>query len=125
MVMGYAFSSREVVSPTKTIIWNKERLMRFSGGSLRPEPLLYVNLAAVKVKVKFKVTLRLTISQSVSLGVEPHLGIMTRYLLLFMALLLWGVLSNERTGLSFVYAAGSCQRSYLATSADITLINSS
>jgi hypothetical protein len=32
---------------------------------------------------KIKVTLRLTISQSVSLGVEPHLGFMTRYLLLF------------------------------------------
>jgi hypothetical protein len=31
----------------------------------------------------FLITLRLTISQSVSLGVEPHLGIMTRYLLLF------------------------------------------
>jgi hypothetical protein len=30
-----------------------------------------------------KVTLRLTVSQSVSLGVEPHLGLMTRYLLLF------------------------------------------
>jgi hypothetical protein len=33
--------------------------------------------------VKVTVTLRLTVSQSVSLGVEPHLGIMTRYLLLF------------------------------------------
>jgi hypothetical protein len=32
--------------------------------------------------VKVKVTLRLTVSQSVSLGVEPHLGPMTRYLLL-------------------------------------------
>jgi hypothetical protein len=30
-----------------------------------------------------EVTLRLTVSQSVSLGVEPHLGLMTRYLLLF------------------------------------------
>jgi hypothetical protein len=30
-----------------------------------------------------KVTLRLTVSQSVSLGAEPHLGLMTRYLLLF------------------------------------------
>jgi hypothetical protein len=30
-----------------------------------------------------KVTLRLTISQSLSHGVEPHLGLMTRYLLLF------------------------------------------
>jgi hypothetical protein len=33
-----------------------------------------------KVKVKVKVKLPLTVSQSVSLGVEPHLGIMTRYL---------------------------------------------
>jgi hypothetical protein len=30
-----------------------------------------------------QVPLRLTVSQSVSLGVEPHLGLMTRYLLLF------------------------------------------
>jgi hypothetical protein len=35
------------------------------------------------IKVKVKVTLRLTVSQSVSLGVEPHLGLVTRYLLLF------------------------------------------
>jgi hypothetical protein len=34
-------------------------------------------------QVKVKVTLRLTVSQSLSLGVEPHLGLMTRYLLLF------------------------------------------
>jgi hypothetical protein len=34
-------------------------------------------------EVKVKVTLRLTVSQSVSLGVEPHLGLLTRYLLLF------------------------------------------
>jgi hypothetical protein len=32
---------------------------------------------------KVKVTLRLTVSQSVSLGVKPHLGLMTRYLLHF------------------------------------------
>jgi hypothetical protein len=31
-------------------------------------------------QVKVKVTLRLTVSHSVSLGVEPHLGLMTRYL---------------------------------------------
>jgi hypothetical protein len=35
------------------------------------------------VKVKVKVTLRLMVGQSVSLGVEPHLGLMTRYILLF------------------------------------------
>jgi catechol 2,3-dioxygenase-like lactoylglutathione lyase family enzyme len=35
------------------------------------------------MKVKVKVTLRLTVSQSVSFGVETHLELMTRYLLLF------------------------------------------
>jgi hypothetical protein len=35
------------------------------------------------LQVKVKVTLRLTVSQSVSLGVESHLGLMTRYVLLF------------------------------------------
>jgi hypothetical protein len=62
---------------------------------------------------KVKVTLQLTVSQSVSLGVQPHLGLMTRYLLLFDSydLLLWGVLSDERIGLSFVYAAGPHQHS--------------
>jgi hypothetical protein len=33
--------------------------------------------------IKVKVTLRMTVSQSVSLGVELHLGLMTRYFLLF------------------------------------------
>jgi hypothetical protein len=32
---------------------------------------------------KIKVTLRVTVSQSVSFGVKPHLDLMTRYLLLF------------------------------------------
>jgi hypothetical protein len=41
------------------------------------------NRSTRKVKGKVRVTLRLTVSQSVSLGVEPHLGLMTRYLLLF------------------------------------------
>jgi hypothetical protein len=34
-------------------------------------------------QVQLKVTLRLMVSQSLSLGVEPHLGLMTRYLLPF------------------------------------------
>jgi hypothetical protein len=63
--------------------------------------------------LKDKVTLRLAVCQSVSLSVEPHLGLMTRYLLLFdsYGLDLWGALSNERTGLSFLYAACPRQRS--------------
>jgi hypothetical protein len=44
-----------------------------------------------KPALKVKVTLRLTVGQSVSLGVELHLGLMTRYLLLF-----------DRYGLVFV-----------------------
>jgi hypothetical protein len=76
----------------------------------------WAHLKAVFLKslpVKVKVTLRLKASQSVSLGVEPQLGLMTRYLLLFdsYGLVLWGTLSDERTGVSFVYAAGPRQRS--------------
>jgi hypothetical protein len=54
-----------------------------------------------------------TDGQSVSLVVEPHVGITTRYLLLFDSngRVLWGALSDERTGLSFVYAVGPRQRS--------------
>jgi hypothetical protein len=45
-----------------------------------------------------------TDGQSVSLGVVPHC-------LTFTVLFFWGALSRERTGLSFVHAAGPCQRS--------------
>jgi hypothetical protein len=62
----------------------------------------------VKLKVKVRVTLRLTVGQSVSLGVEPRLGLMTRYLLLFDS---YGLVS-ERAALSFVYAAGPRQPSH-------------
>ena len=54
---------------------------------------------------KVKVTLRLTVSQSVCLGVEPRLGLMTRFFFLYMkvtVLFIWGALSDERSGLSFV-----------------------
>jgi hypothetical protein len=46
--------------------------------------------------VEVTVTLRLTVSQSVSLGAQPHLGLMTRYLLLFDSynLVSVGVLSD-------------------------------
>jgi hypothetical protein len=49
-----------------------------------------------------------SVNQTVSL-----LGLMTRYLFPFDSydIFLWGVFSDERTGLSFVYAAGNFQRS--------------
>jgi hypothetical protein len=44
----------------------------------------------------------------------PHLGLMTRYLLLFDSYsLVFGPLSNERLGPSFIYTAGPHQRSFL------------
>jgi hypothetical protein len=53
---------------------------------------------------RVRVTLRLTFSQSVCLGVEPRLGLMTRYLfwMKVTVLSIWGALSDERSGLSFV-----------------------
>jgi hypothetical protein len=42
-----------------------------------------LHLTTLLLLVKVKVTLRLLVSQSVRLGVEPHLGLVTRYLLLF------------------------------------------
>jgi hypothetical protein len=86
-----------------------------SAGFLSPPCKL--SSLSVSVKVKVKVTLRLTVGQSVSLGVEPHPGLMTRDLLLFDSydLVLWGggALSDESTGLSFVYAAGPFQLVFL------------
>jgi hypothetical protein len=71
-------------------------------------------MSRIKFKFKVKVILRLTVSQSVSFCVEPHLGLMTRYFLLFgsYGLFLWGALSDERTGLSFTIAADPRQRSH-------------
>jgi hypothetical protein len=52
-----------------------------------------------------KVTLRVTVSQPVGLGVEPHLGLMTRYLLLFdsYGLVFWGALSLTRGRVCLLY----------------------
>jgi hypothetical protein len=62
----------------------------------------------VDLSVKVKVALRLTISQSLCLGVEHTLGLVTRYYFLskgfclkVAVLALWGAHSDERTGLQF------------------------
>jgi hypothetical protein len=64
-------------------------------------------LPAFGLQVKVKVNLQLTVSQSVCLGVEPHLGLTTKYFFIYLLLKLrscqfWAALSDERTGLSFV-----------------------
>jgi hypothetical protein len=53
-----------------------------------------------------------TDGKSISLGVEAHLRLMTRYLLLFNSygLVFCEALSDEKTGLSFVYVTGPRQR---------------
>jgi hypothetical protein len=73
--------------------------------------LLLKDLNRLK-SVQVKVTLRLTVSQSVSLGIEPHLGPTTRYLFLSYSYVLVSVgrpLWWEDG--SFVFATGPCQRS--------------
>jgi hypothetical protein len=59
-----------------------------------------------------KVTLRLTVSQQVLVS-SPMWGPWPDiyYSLIVMDLFFWGALSDGRTGLSFVYAAGPRQRS--------------
>jgi hypothetical protein len=71
------------------------------------------SLLCLSVLSQVKVTLRLTVSQSVSLDIEPHLGPMTRYLFLSDSYVLVSVghpLWRE-DGSVFSCAAGSCQRS--------------
>jgi hypothetical protein len=69
------------------VVCVSEKSVHISGRVISHQPPTL--LAAVpifslnQVKVKVKFTLRLTVSQSVSLTVEPHLELMTRYLLLF------------------------------------------
>jgi hypothetical protein len=57
-----------------------------------------------RLHTEAEITLRPTVSQSVRLGVEPTVGLTTRYkfCLNFAVLSLWGALSDERSGLSLV-----------------------
>jgi hypothetical protein len=76
-------SDRGLASPVKS----RGRWFRgFSGEELRQRPILLLcgqpsgwTAIGVLVRVRVRVTLRLTVSQPVNLGVEPLLGLMTRF----------------------------------------------
>jgi hypothetical protein len=62
------------------------------------------------LNIEVEVKLQLTVSQSLCQGIEPFLGLVTRYYFLsegyfleLAVLSFWGTLSDERSGLSFVF----------------------
>jgi hypothetical protein len=64
----------------------------------------HLTFLGTNTKVKVKVTLRLTVSQSVCLGVEPKYGTFDQrfFFSKFHSCHFWGALSDERSGLSCV-----------------------
>jgi hypothetical protein len=66
---------------------------------------------SVTTEVKIKVILRPTVSRPVSPGVKPLSGSQDQIFvtLTVMGLLMWGTLSDKRTGVSVIIVSGPCQ----------------
>jgi hypothetical protein len=92
--------------------WQERVVLVAGGGGMAGSAMAGVALAAGSKIVfsKVKVTLQLTVSQSLCQSIDPILGLVTRYyfrsegcFLKCAVLSLWGALSDERLGLSFVF----------------------
>jgi hypothetical protein len=87
------------------------RLLRLAGLRRRystPSP------HKTRTKLSLSLMLRPTVSRSVCLGVKHPFGAYDQIFITCVTitvLYLWGALSDERSGLSFVCAAGTCQGS--------------
>jgi hypothetical protein len=81
----------------------EQSLLRRSPAKLTAISYCLIWDSANLVRVRVRVTLQLTVSQSVCLGVEPNLGLLTREIFFFKvtARLFGDALSDDRSGLSF------------------------
>jgi hypothetical protein len=74
----------------------------------------FLTRGRVLINMSLSFMLRPTVSRPVCLGIKHPFGAYDQIFntcVTVMVLFLWGALSDERSGLSFVCAAGPCQRS--------------
>jgi hypothetical protein len=98
--------SREHMAIFMVAEWSKKvKIWRWKRHVPAKRRLTFNGLHSVRVRVR--VTLQLTVSQSVRLGVEPDLGLLTRDNFFFFfwkvtVLSFGGALSDERSGLDYI-----------------------